>query len=352
MAWAELYARMDMLHVVVLYLLVHTCSALLSFSTFHMPIWGAGLTAALAPVLSALMLLKASKVLDGADFTKGEVDTAKGCSFPTRPVVLMASFSLCNQFVRSGLAQTEQTYAMLGVILACLGTATVALRRGMGHFNLWFVGGAAFVLELAGAFGPLLSQGLPLIASSVCTTTGSALFSTFITAALCNVSFRDGASALFLFGVTQATERLASLAGQALSLMSIGWNQSGTACAAMAICLLLALTYVLAMTHGTDDAAPGETPTWGATPIRNEGSFGYESNIQQRCSALARAHGLTRREEEVLFLLAQDLCASDIQARLFLANATVKTHTQAVYRKLGVNSRQEVVDLAIGNLDR
>ena len=106
------------------------------------------------------------------------------------------------------------------------------------------------------------------------------------------------------------------------------------------------------MTHGTGDVAPGETPTWGATSFRNEGGGTSEAEIERRCSTLARAAGLTRREEEVLLLLAQDLCASDIQARLILANATVKTHTQAVYRKLGVHSRQEVVDLVQGQLGK
>lgn len=352
MAWAELYARMDMLHVIVLCLLAHACSALLSFPTAHVAVWCAGVTATLAPALSVLLLQRASGLLDAAGFSKEKATDTVPCSFPTRPVALMASFSLCNQFVRSGLAQAEQTYAMLGVILVCSGTAVVALRRGMGRFNLWMVAGLAFTLELAGAFGPLLNQAGPLVAASVCTTTGSALFSTFITVTLCNVPFRYGTSALFLFGVTQAAERLASLAGQALSWTSAGWNQGAITCAVMATCLLLALTYVLAMTHGTGDVAPGETPTWGATSFRNEGGGTSEAEIERRCSTLARAAGLTRREEEVLLLLAQDLCASDIQARLILANATVKTHTQAVYRKLGVHSRQEVVDLVQGQLGK
>jgi LuxR family maltose regulon positive regulatory protein len=61
----------------------------------------------------------------------------------------------------------------------------------------------------------------------------------------------------------------------------------------------------------------------------------------------------TAAELAVLRLLATDLSRREIGAELFLSLNTVKTHVRALYRKLGVTSREEVVRRAatLGLLD-
>ena len=51
----------------------------------------------------------------------------------------------------------------------------------------------------------------------------------------------------------------------------------------------------------------------------------------------------SRAELAVLRLLATDLSAREISAMLFLSPNTVRSHTRAIYRKLGVNSRPDAV---------
>ena len=53
---------------------------------------------------------------------------------------------------------------------------------------------------------------------------------------------------------------------------------------------------------------------------------------------------LTDREEEVLRLLQGTLSLRGIGQELFLSANTIKTHVRAIYRKLGVSTRQEAVD--------
>jgi DNA-binding NarL/FixJ family response regulator len=55
---------------------------------------------------------------------------------------------------------------------------------------------------------------------------------------------------------------------------------------------------------------------------------------------------LSERELEVLALIAQGLTNRDAAARLFISEATVKTHLVHIYAKLGVNDRAAAVATA------
>jgi len=55
---------------------------------------------------------------------------------------------------------------------------------------------------------------------------------------------------------------------------------------------------------------------------------------------------LTEREEAVLRLLRGTLSLREIGKELFLSTNTIKTHTRAIYRKLGATTRAEAVERA------
>lgn len=63
------------------------------------------------------------------------------------------------------------------------------------------------------------------------------------------------------------------------------------------------------------------------------------------CEQIAAECGLTAREAELLSLYAQGRDAAYIERTLFLSRNTVKSYAKSLYGKIGVHSKQEVIEL-------
>jgi len=74
--------------------------------------------------------------------------------------------------------------------------------------------------------------------------------------------------------------------------------------------------------------------------------------LEEACAALGHRLDLSAREIEVFTLLAQGRDPVRIQDTLFISYNTVRNHIKSIYRKLGVHSRQELLDLVEGELTR
>jgi len=112
----------------------------------------------------------------------------------------------------------------------------------------------------------------------------------------------------------------------------------------------------LALMRGDADArrqALALFETIGATPaatrFRRELRVAGERSLPRGPRATTRRHpaGLTRRQSDVLALLASGLTDAEIAARLHLSTKTVGHHVSAILAKLEVKSRREVAAKAI-----
>jgi two-component system, NarL family, nitrate/nitrite response regulator NarL len=81
----------------------------------------------------------------------------------------------------------------------------------------------------------------------------------------------------------------------------------------------------------------------------SRGEVVLPEEVQAGLAAAIRSHAqpgrpaLSRREHEVLVLIAEGLTAPAVGARLHVSPATVKTHLKTLYEKLGVSDRAAAV---------
>ncbi|GGS78862.1 hypothetical protein GCM10010156_42000 [Planobispora rosea] len=62
--------------------------------------------------------------------------------------------------------------------------------------------------------------------------------------------------------------------------------------------------------------------------------------------------GLSRRETEVMELIANGHSNGEIARHLFLSEKTVKNHVNRIYAKLGVDSRVTAIDVWLEQVSR
>lgn len=76
---------------------------------------------------------------------------------------------------------------------------------------------------------------------------------------------------------------------------------------------------------------------------RSMGSGNGRRWFKESCEAVAGRYLLSRRETEVLFLLAKGYNSAYIQEKLYISEGTAKTHIRHIYRKLDIHNQQELM---------
>lgn len=105
-----------------------------------------------------------------------------------------------------------------------------------------------------------------------------------------------------------------------------------------------AISYLLKNVSG-DELAEAIRGAHGGRPTLAPEAV--QALIQPVAEPATDATDLTRREEEVLGLLAKGMSNPEIAEKLVISRATVKVHISNILAKLGVANRAEAISLAI-----
>ncbi len=122
------------------------------------------------------------------------------------------------------------------------------------------------------------------------------------------------------------------------------------AVAAYLLVVVLVVAVILMLPEGWPHAGGDLAGAVGAAPASVAGIAAGVSPqpapaLAMRCGLLAERGGLTRRESEILVLLASGRSQSIIADRLDITEGTAHVHIVHIYRKLGVHGQQELITL-------
>jgi DNA-binding NarL/FixJ family response regulator len=98
----------------------------------------------------------------------------------------------------------------------------------------------------------------------------------------------------------------------------------------------------------TKDAGAEEIERAIAAVVRGEAAIdpAVQHHLVEAVARPEAPDGLTPREVEVLTLIAQGLSNTEIAARIFVSEATVKSHVNHLFAKTGVRDRAQAVAYA------
>lgn len=274
-----------------------------------------------------------------------ELDVTNPESFvsPSHRLFILIAFF---EFIH-GISLAEKTQVILAanvvvvVALAC-GGAWVFARHRMEGEDILLVTAALLMLG-----GFILRPLTPFesVASSALSFAGAAFSWVLIWTVFASVGASNPAGALWALGAGYTMQALGLEAGSLLGRWAT-WEwfaaSESVANCVNAVVVLAFIGYLLVGMRGFSfsEAFAGIVPV---EPLRVSGN--PAAHIERSCEELARAQGLSSRELDVMRLLAQGKSGPEIQEALVVSRNTVKTHVRHIYRKLGVHSQQELVDL-------
>lgn len=281
-----------------------------------------------------------------------------------RPVLLAALFALLSNFmlfvsgqqaVEAASAQLTSTLVTLAVVLALLVPALVSTRA----VNI----AASYRIAL-----PLATGGFLLLAfvwnggggvANSLVAMGWLIADVISWCMIAEAVRETRAPAFLLFGVGEGAISLLALLGSVLGYFFA--SRVGSEVVALLVLALVVVylfsTVVLFVLKDRSLAAPGaRADERGEVPAGSSGAVAaaaaesepvliVEDRVQRSCAALAARAQLTPRETDVLGCLAQGRNTQYMAEHLCISENTVKSHVRNVYQKLGVHSKQDIIDI-------
>ena len=264
-------------------------------------------------------------------FSRSAVLAVVGCVALPFVYVLVSRMVIVDIYA-ADLYEPAQEVALVVIMLGIAAYVLLSKRgeRGDGIELAVIVCDVAFATALL--FLALFGSGtLALVGALV--QGGFFVFNALLWMFVAHESAGDVRRAAVLFGVVDATLYLFAMVGRIAGRYLMAAGDALFTALFLGIWVLAMLLLVMFLVErrravtAPEPVAPAEVDV-----------------LASSCDALARAHGLSEREAQVILAFARGRSASRIAEEFGISQETVKTHVKHVYTKVGVHSRQELLD--------
>lgn len=254
------------------------------------------------------------------------------------------AFGLMRISASSASAEVFQE-SYLAHTLARAGTAVVALvligKLKKAYWVLSTLQLLAFTLGVCSFWLPFESTAVVTVAA---TTVGYTCLELMLWAVLFELFLETRVAFNVLYGIVRGLVSLATLMATGFSLFVMASMPDGVV-HVMLLFFLLAMILVSSILFGSRNVAS----LWG---LERSAIAPEATDAEQVAHAMAQRYGLTARETEVMALLMKGRNEPFISEALFISPGTTHSHVSHIYAKIGVHSRQELLDVAEGQAAR
>lgn len=342
--WAPFFASLGARDVIACVFLAMAVGSALKVPLDMLPAPVATVVLALLPVASVALARRADAHPVPTERAPRMFHEVNPTAIPWKILFGVAVYSFAIGAVKGVPVQADPVpFAALTIvhhgieIILAVGMLWWVLVRGrlVNFSGLWravllFTAAALFFLPVAGpAAVPWLLLGAGI---------AQTLVVMLLWAMLADVAHHSTASPLVIFSSGWLAYSLPLALGETAGML-LGRLESPTVAVAV-LAYLVTVTVVLAL----NDTAFSQRRIFADLDAVAPLPAAFES-LDAGCERLGAERGLTAREVEVLQLLVKGRSKSYIAETLFVSENTVRSHSKHIYQKLGVHSKQEVLDL-------
>lgn len=242
-----------------------------------------------------------------------------------------ASLEVQHYALSQGSMATMVTIVSIGVTIAIVSSRSIRAPEICYRVFAFFLLLSALCLMLPIAF-PSVPVSLPMAvnaASFQCLN----MMMWVLVCGVCGQHLDACVRTFALFRAAWATGPLLGMLAGRFLFFDLGYSLQSAFCASAGSVLLLFVMNSFVFTEAKLAKA------LNIIPIERKRRF------VEKCQTVIERYGLTEREGEIMVMFAKGRNLPYIMEELVLSKSTVSTHRQHIYKKLGVHSSQEMIDL-------
>ncbi len=191
------------------------------------------------------------------------------------------------------------------------------------------------VMMLGILFMPLFSESS--LAPAALVKSGYTCFELLVWIMLARFCHQKKASPVIAFGIGRAVVAGSGVLGSLVAVFVLPIVQQNNVQTALVFAILAIALVILCNTILTTE---NFSKLW-----RTNDKEPSKLSFEQRCNVVFDRYGLSPRQREIAFMIACGHDSNYISEKLYISKGTINSHRMRIYKKLGVHSRQELLDL-------